>query len=77
MSCERCGSHAINPHLHGRDGSDPSLCDVCYWRARAEYLHTALVGVVRVADRATDEFDAARAAMAMVPGRAKSTGNEP
>lgn len=33
--CIKCGSSAINHHLHGRDGSDPDLCDVCYWRARA------------------------------------------
>lgn len=36
MSCIRCGSHAINHHCHGRDGSDADLCDVCYWRKRAE-----------------------------------------
>lgn len=30
-----CGSHAINHHAHGRDGSDGDLCDVCYWRKRA------------------------------------------
>lgn len=35
-TCTRCGSHAINHHLHGRDGSDGDLCDVCYWRKRAE-----------------------------------------
>jgi len=34
--CIRCGSHAINHHAHGRDGSDRELCDVCYWRRRAE-----------------------------------------
>ena len=33
--CTECGSYAINHHCHGRDGSDPELCDVCYWRARA------------------------------------------
>lgn len=33
--CE-CGSYAINHHCHGRDGSDENLCDVCYWRKRAE-----------------------------------------
>ena len=32
--CE-CGSLAINHHLHGRDGTDEDLCDVCYWRKRA------------------------------------------
>jgi hypothetical protein len=30
-----CGSYAINHQHHGRDGSDPDLCDVCYWRKRA------------------------------------------
>jgi hypothetical protein len=34
--CNRCLSFAINHHCHGRDGSDPDLCDVCYWRKRAE-----------------------------------------
>ena len=36
--CKRCGSYAINHHKHGRDGSDDELCDVCYWRKRAETL---------------------------------------
>ena len=27
---------AINHNHHGRDGSDPDLCDVCYWRKRAK-----------------------------------------
>jgi len=31
----KCGSFAINPHLHGRDATDLDLCDVCYWRKRA------------------------------------------
>ena len=35
--CKNCGSYAINHHAHGRDGSDGHLCDVCYWRKRAEY----------------------------------------
>lgn len=35
MRC-KCGSYAINPQHHGRDGSDNDLCDVCYWRKRAE-----------------------------------------
>lgn len=34
--CKRCYSYAVNHHCHGRDGSDPDLCDVCYWRTRAE-----------------------------------------
>jgi ribosome-binding protein aMBF1 (putative translation factor) len=36
MMCSRCGSYAINPHHHGRDQADLDLCDVCYWRKRAE-----------------------------------------
>lgn len=35
-NCNRCGSWAINHNAHGRDGSDADLCDVCYWRKRAE-----------------------------------------
>ena len=35
--CSRCGSYAKNHHNHGRDGSDADLCDVCYWRKRAEF----------------------------------------
>jgi hypothetical protein len=42
--CKRCGSYAINQHLHGREyGKDRDLCDVCYWRKRAEYLFEAAV----------------------------------
>ena len=34
---EGCGSHAINPGQSGRDDtSDLDLCDVCYWRKRAQ-----------------------------------------
>lgn len=32
MEICKCGSFAINHHLHGRDGSMPDRCDVCYWR---------------------------------------------
>mgnify|MGYP000567807005 CR=1 FL=1 len=35
-SCTACGSYAINHKSHGRDGSEPELCDVCFWRKRAE-----------------------------------------
>ena len=35
--CKQCGSFAINPSAHGRaDGVDLDLCDVCYWRKRAQ-----------------------------------------
>lgn len=36
MKCIKCSSYAINHHLHGRDGTDPDLCDVCFWRKRAQ-----------------------------------------
>ena len=36
MQCERCRSYAINPGQNGRGDNDLHLCDVCYWRARAE-----------------------------------------
>ena len=32
----RCGSYAINPDHHGREGDHLDLCDVCYWRKRHE-----------------------------------------
>ena len=35
--CTRCRSGAINPSDHGRtEGTDLDLCDVCYWRKRAQ-----------------------------------------
>ncbi len=34
--CSQCPSYAINPHLHGRGDDRLDLCDVCYWRNRAE-----------------------------------------
>ena len=36
MTCKNCGSLAINHHAHGRDGSEKKLCDVCYWRTKAQ-----------------------------------------
>jgi len=34
--CIECSSYAINPRHDGRDGvSDLNLCNVCYWRKRA------------------------------------------
>lgn len=34
MACKQCGSQAINHHCHGRDGTRPDLCDVCFWRVK-------------------------------------------
>ena len=42
-----CGSHAINPHLHGRDDTDLDLCDVCYWRKRALGIVRELIEVAQ------------------------------
>ena len=38
MKCKMCDSYAINHNMHGRDGSNPDLCDVCYWRNKYEEL---------------------------------------
>lgn len=36
-NCKRCRSYAINPGHYGREADvDLDLCDVCYWRKRAE-----------------------------------------
>ena len=50
-SCKSCGSQAINPGKHGRDlTTDLDLCDVCYWRKRAEYLDTQNVELVKLVE---------------------------
>ena len=56
MRCSKCGSYAINHHLHGRDGSDANLCDVCYWRKRAEsaMINTAMRCAKIAEHRATE-----------------------
>lgn len=63
MPCENCGSHAINHHCHGRDGSDGHLCDVCYWRKRAQRKPLTAVQVqnlvVGVCDSIYPQDDAA------------------
>ena len=50
MKC-KCGSHAINNHMHGRDGSDADLCDVCYWRSRADKCRAALEQIKRIDEK--------------------------
>ncbi len=54
--CTRCSSYAINFHLHGRewDSTDTDLCDVCYWRKRAEAALTPPEGYVLVPVEPTD-----------------------
>lgn len=46
-NCIECGSYAINHHCHGRDGSDGELCDVCYWRKRADELDKPTMLVIK------------------------------
>lgn len=48
--CVECGSYAINHHCHGRDGNDPELCDVCYWRKRATERASQLEQVRRTSE---------------------------
>ena len=57
MSCKRCGSWAINHGHHGRDGSDPELCDVCYWRKRTEAKDAELAGYVEANRHMAGELD--------------------
>jgi hypothetical protein len=55
-SCERCASHAINEHMHGRaKGRNPELCDVCYWRHAAERLSIDASNLVRAGERILKE----------------------
>lgn len=56
--CARCRGFAINLNDHGRDGGDPDLCDVCYWRNRADRFDQLVEmaraqGVLISVDRAT------------------------
>ena len=49
--CKRCGSQAINHKHHGRDGTKPDLCDVCYWREKYEdLLVQSRVQMIEIAD---------------------------
>lgn len=59
MKCARCGSYAINHGHHGRDGSDSDLCDVCYWRERAENVTRALSAIWRWMKAEIEHSDAA------------------
>lgn len=40
--CKICGSYAINHHCHGRDGTEPDLCDVCFWREKYRWLEARI-----------------------------------
>lgn len=57
--CIKCGSYAINHHLHGRDGSRPDLCDVCFWRDVASGFERKLYDAnqrIKVLEQAGDDL---------------------
>lgn len=62
MACNRCGSWAINHGHHGRDGSEPNLCDVCYWRQRCEQCTASIAAkdaeIARLREALVATFDA-------------------
>ena len=55
--CRSCGSYAINLNLHGRDGSKPELCDVCFWRERAQHVPELLEALDLIASFWEDNQD--------------------
>ena len=44
MKC-KCGSHAINPHMHERGNDNSDLCDVCYWKEKVFALKESIKGL--------------------------------
>jgi hypothetical protein len=54
--CKICYSYAVNHHCHGRDGSDPDLCDVCYWRKRADKMAAMLLRIGWPAQGSKDDI---------------------
>ena len=58
MRCVKCGSWGINEHQHGRTpGEDLNLCDVCYWRKRAEILEEEMREAIElIFDTACDDM---------------------
>jgi hypothetical protein len=54
--CKKCRSYAINIGKRGRDDSDTDLCDVCYWRTRADRLQSALLAAEERAASAVREM---------------------
>lgn len=60
--CE-CGSYAINETQHGRKiGTDSNLCDVCYWRKRADLLVNSLNNCLVL----LEDYQGTNADMAMI-----------
>ena len=49
QQCKVCGSYAINPQMHGRDKTDLDLCDVCYWRKRADQYDSLVIELIELA----------------------------
>ena len=61
-------SSPMQANAEGMWGADPERLANAHLIAAAPAMLAALQGVVRVADRATDEFDAARAAILAATG---------
>lgn len=84
--CIRCRSYAINPTQHGRDGTDNELCDVCYWRYRAEVSQGFLQRIadqepIRHADADAPRKwvhwrEIARRALVTITGNTQAAGTE-
>ena len=55
--CHQCGSYAINHQHHGRDGSEPDLCDVCFWHSRHDQLKEKLSVTTDCADAYSRMFE--------------------
>jgi len=57
--CQRpgCISQAINHHHHGRNFDDLQLCDVCFWRAKAEQMERVVAAAECVGRGCNCEHD--------------------
>lgn len=53
--CKICGSYAINPHCYDRDDTDIDLCDVHYWKTRAESTSTRIAELEAQIKRAEEQ----------------------
>lgn len=74
MACKNCGSYAINHHCHGRDGSEPKLCDVCFWRSIAERNHTHIKILMDAGDDCAGLLDTIRPNSSTVANWEKAKG---
>ena len=66
-ACKECGSMAINHHLYSRDGSDPDLCDVDYWKKRA-FVWKPIDSGLPIDPKIVKNYDAIEVVVALDPG---------